>query len=398
MRLIAAVFVVVALTACSSHDSTSPTTAKRTTTSRAATTTSSSTPATTETSVPSTAGPRGNIPAYITRDCSKDVTQQLQAWFNHKPDGSVIEFQAHSCYRIDSTLFVRDRHHVRIEGNGAVLKAITLGDRTRMQLVLQGGSDIRVHNLVVRGANYNAGSQRGAYHPDFEAQHAFVVSGATDVVFDDVQAYDLYGDFVYIGSGTRGETSRNVTVSNSEFSRSGRQGISITNAVNVTIKNNKIGEVARSLFDIEPNDATQQARSIHIIGNTTGAAGNFWIANKGAPASIGDIEVSGNHMTDPTGGLIFVFVEIGPYRGPFLFENNTLIANNKVSDEKSKGAFFFTHAENITIRDNTVSFEGGDMPVVELRDSHHVQVTGNRFYSGGETIVATDGSSDYHAS
>ena len=393
MRLVAAIFVAVVLTACSSHDSTSTTTARRTTTTRAAATTSA--PVTT--SVPTAPGDLGNVPPNISHDCSKDVTVALQSWINRKPDGSVLKFGAQTCYRIDKTVFVQNKHHLRIEGNGATLKAVLLGDRNRAQLVLQGGSDLTVHNLVIRGANFDGGKRNG-YHPDLEAQHAFSVSGASDVVLDDVQAYDLYGDFVYIGSGTRGETSRNVTVSNSEFSRSGRQGISITNAVDVTIKGNKIGEVPRSLFDIEPNVPTQQARSIHIIGNTTGAAGNFWLANKGAPASIGDIEISGNRMTAATGGLFFVYSESGPYRGPYVFENNDLIANDKVTDEGSKGAFFLTHAENITIRNNRVSFEGGDMPAVQLRDSHHVQLTGNKFTGAGETIVATEGSSDYHVS
>lgn len=394
MRLIAAIFVVSALTACT-HDSPGRSTG-RTTTTRIPSSTSSTTVV--GTSVPTTVGDAGNVPPYVARDCSKDVTAALQQWINRSPDGSVLRFGSQGCYRIDKTLFVRDKNHVRIEGNGATLKAMLVGDRTRMQLVLEGGRGITVHNLVIRGANFSAGAHRGAYHPDLEAQHAFSVSGATDVVLDDVQAYDLYGDFVYIGSGPKGQTSHNVTVSNSKFSRSGRQGISITNAVNVTIKGNNISEVARSLFDIEPNDLKQQARSIHIIGNTTGAAVNFWLADKGAPASIGDIEISGNRMTAATGGLIFVFAPSGPYRGPFMFENNDLIANDKVIDEGSKGAFFFTHAENITIRNNTVSFEGGDMPAVELRDSHHVQVTGNRFTGAGQTMLATDGSSDYHVS
>jgi hypothetical protein len=51
----------------------------------------------------------------------------------------------------------------------------------------------------------------------------------------------------------------------------------------------------------------------------------------------------------------------------------------------------------VTISNNTVSFEG-NMPAVELRDSHHVQVTGNTFSGAGQTIVATEGSSDYHVS
>jgi hypothetical protein len=395
VRLAAAIVIAVGLTACSSNDSTSPPTVKRTTTTRAPATTSTSRPPTT---VPSTAGPRGNVPGYITRDCTKDVTQALQVWINRMPDGSVLALQANSCYRIDKTLFIRDRQNLRLEGNGATLKAVTAGDRNRMHLVVQGGSDVTVRNVVVRGANFTAGANRGAYHVDFEAQHAFGVLGATNVVLDKVQAYDLYGDFVNIASGLRGEASRNVTVSNSEFSRSGRQGISITNAVDVVIKANKIGEVARSLFDIEPNIPEQQTRSIHIIGNTTGAAVNFWIANKGAPASIGDIEISGNKMIAPTGGLIFVFAREGPFRGPYLIEDNTLIANSEVRDEGSHGAFFFTRAENITIRNNTVSFEDGDMPAVELRNSHHVNVSGNKFSGAGEALEATEGSSDYHVS
>jgi hypothetical protein len=387
-------FVAIALTACT-HDSPGAST-EHTTTSRIPTTTSSTT--TGRTSVPTAVGDAGNVPPSVARDCSKDVTAPLQQWINRSPDGSVLRFGSQGCYRIDKTLFVREKNNLRIEGNGATLKAMLVGDRTRMQLVLEGGSGLTVHNLVVRGANFSAGSHRGAYHPDLEAQHAFSVNGASDVVLDDVQAYDLYGDFVYIGSGRGNSPSRNVTVSNSRFSRSGRQGISITNAVNVTIKANNISEVARSLFDIEPNDIKQQARSIHIIGNTTGAAANFWLADKGAPASIGDIEISGNRMSEATGGLVFVFAPSGGYRGPFVFENNTLIANDKVIDEGSKGAFFFTHAENITIRNNKVSFEGGDMPAVELRDSHHVQVTGNTFTGAGQTVLATDGSSDYHVS
>jgi hypothetical protein len=82
-----------------------------------------------------------------------------------------------------------------------------------------------------------------------------------------------------------------------------------------------------------------------------------------------------------------------------VIEHNRFIANDEVSDEDSSGAFCFTRAENVTIRDNNVSFpKGADMPAVELRDSHHVQVTGNTFTNAGQTMLATEGSSDYHVS
>jgi len=119
----------------------------------------------------------------------------------------------------------------------------------------------------------------------------------------------------------------------------------------------------------------------------------------GAPASIGDVQIVGNRMDAATGGLIFSFVPGGAYRGPFVIADNHLIASDRVSDEGSKGAFFFAHAENVTIRNNNVSFPGdGGMTAVELRDSQHVDVSGNTFTNAGPTMLATEGSSDYHVS
>lgn len=401
--ILTVVTLVIALTAaaCSSDDDSKSTeTSARTTTTRAPAPATSSTTSTTSTTLPAPGKvPKGGPPARLARDCSVDTSVALQAWIDSKPDQSVLPFPAHACYRIDKTLYVRNRHGLTFEGNGVVLKAVSLGDRTRGQLVFDGGNNITVRNVVIRGANPTAGADRGAYHADFEAQHAFQISGAANMLLDHVQAYDLYGDFVYIGPGKNNVPSRNVRVIDSHFERSGRQGISVTHAVNVTIRGNEISEVARSMFDIEPNDPRQQARSIRIIGNVTGRAGNFWLADKGDDASIGDILISGNRMTAPTGGLIFVFAAGGAYRGPFVIENNEFIANDRVGDESSSGAFFFTHAENVTIRNNAVTFPGsGDMPAVELRDSHHVQVTGNTFTNAGETMLATEGSSDYHVS
>ena len=37
-------------------------------------------------------------------------------------------------YRIDETLFIRNRFDLTVEGNGATLKAMTIGDQNRKQL------------------------------------------------------------------------------------------------------------------------------------------------------------------------------------------------------------------------------------------------------------------------
>ena len=361
-----------------------------------------SSPSTTPQSAPTVPGaPDGQtfeIPSSIRHDCSSDVAAAIQAWIDSVPDNSVLSLSPHACYRVDETLYLKDRHRLLVEGNGAAFKAVTMGTRKRQELVLSGGSGLIVRDLVVRGANPSAGAVPGAHHADLEAQHGFQVSGATDVLLDHVQAFDLYGDFVYVGPANK-QPSRNVTIRNSTFARSGRQGISVTDAVGVTVQDNTISGVARSMFDIEPNVVSAQVRGIKIVGNTTGAAVNFWLADKGAPASIGDIEISDNRMVSATGGLIFVFARALPYRGPFVIAHNRFIAGNRVHDEGSKGAFFFTRAEDVSITANVVTFpKGAAMPAVELRDSHHVNVANNTFTNAGVTMSASQGSSDYHVS
>jgi hypothetical protein len=347
------------------------------------------------------AGPTGavkQVPASIARDCSVDVSAALQSWIASVPDNSTLSFPAKACYRIDDTLLIDARNRLLIDGNGATLKAVVMGNRARAQLRLRGGGDLTVRNLVVRGANPHAGATAAAYRPDLEAQHAFQVMGSTNVLLDHVSAFDTYGDFVYIGPGKSGP-SRNVTVANSTFARSGRQGISITAAVGVTIEANTIADVSRSVFDLEANSRKAEIRDVRIVGNVTGAAVNFWLANKGFAATITNVSITGNRMAVATGGLLFVFARRGDYRGPYLIAGNRFIANDAIHDENATGAFFFAFSANVTIRGNDVTFPAGAaMPAVEIRNCHRVTVTGNRFTNAGRTIVASDGSTDYHSS
>jgi hypothetical protein len=338
------------------------------------------------------------VPGTIARDCSVDVSAALESWIASVPDNSTLSFPSKACYRIDETVLLDERRQLLLDGNDTTLKAVTTGKRNRSQLQIRGGSDLTVRHLIVQGANPHAGPTAAAYVPDLEAQHAFLVNGATNVLLDHVQASDTYGDFVYIGPGDR-QPSRNITVANSKFERSGRQGISITWAVNVNIEANTIDAVARSVFDLEANTRAASVRDIRIVGNVTGTAVNFWLANKGYAADIGDIQIADNRMDGGTGGLIFVYARRGAFRGPYLIEGNHFLASDKVNDEDATGAFFFAFSTDVTIRDNDVSFpKGAGMPAVEIRNSHDVNVTGNRFTDVGQVIVASQGSSDYHSS
>jgi hypothetical protein len=342
-------------------------------------------------------------PRSIASDCSSDVTVALTKWITSVPDNSTLRLGERACYRVDGSFTIANREALLVDGNGATIKATTKGSRVRYHVGIADSENIIIRDLIVRGANPRAGATRAAYDPELEAQHGFSLGGVRHVLLDNVQAYDVYGDFVYVSGGrgpNRARPSDNVAVVRSRFARSGRQGIAVTNGRNVTVENNDISDVARSLFDLEPNVERNTVRAVRIEGNTTGAAVNFWIAAKGAGNQMGDVVVRGNTMRAPTGGLVFVFGgEQQEARGPFTFEGNKLRITGAVTDEGAVGAFFFAHTDTIEIRDNQLDLpRGRDMPVVELRSCRNVVVEGNRVENEGRLVVADGSSADVRAS
>jgi hypothetical protein len=324
-----------------------------------------------------------------------DVTAEMQSWLDQLPDHVIAELGADGCYRVEGTVELAHRHDLVLAGNGATLKATTTGSggrlsrRARSQLSIVGSENVTVRDLIVRGANPHAGIGEAAYQPDLEAQHAFSLHGDAGVVLDHVQAYDVYGDFVYIG-GTAGTPSRNITVKRSRFARSGRQGISITDGENVLITRNEIREVRRSVFDLEPNKRADEVRHIRIEDNRTGRAVNYWLADKGSGINVGDVTVSRNVMQAPTGALVIVAGPAFGRRGPFTFVDNAFQTTGAVSDESATGAFLFAHAANVRLSGNDVRVAPASrLAGVELRDATDVVVADNRFTGVTKTVLRT---------
>lgn len=323
----------------------------------------------------------------------------LNQWLASVPDNSTARLAAGKCYLVSASVIVGGRSRFALDGNGATLQSTPTSaggtqdarraERGRVTLKIQGGHDILVHDLTIRGslASPSAG-QLPTYDKHFEAQHGITVLGARSVRITNVIVRNVRGDFVYIGGRTG--PSDGITVIDSTLENSGRQGISVTDATNVLVQGNQIGSIGRSLFDLEPNSRRNVVRNISIVANITGRARNFWLADKAPQAmNVGDVTISGNVMRDATGGLLFVFGGGPGTRGPFTITGNTFLVGNSVSDEGSKGAFLFAHSAGVTITGNHATFPpGAAMPAVELRACAHVTVTGNVFDHAGTTIVA----------
>ncbi|HET6361721.1 MAG TPA: hypothetical protein VFH11_06655, partial [Gemmatimonadota bacterium] len=113
-----------------------------------------------------------------------DVTGPLNSYLASVPNGSVIQLPAGARYRVEGIVRLVGRKNLTIEGNGALLFANSTGSgatpppgfdrnwpRNRYHLEIRGGSGIVIRNLVVRGANPNAGMNDAAYVSALEAQH-----------------------------------------------------------------------------------------------------------------------------------------------------------------------------------------------------------------------------------
>ncbi len=327
------------------------------------------------------------VPPSIADDCSTDVTAQLVTWIASVPDNSTLQFREGACYRIDDSLRIEDRRGLVFEGNGATFKAVSEPDPRRRHILIVGGSDLVFRNLTVQGAHPHAGTGLEAYQAAREFQHAFALQGVQGVLLDRVRAFDVYGDFVYIGPGRAEEWSRRVTVRDSTFERNGRQGIAVVAGEDVLISGNRIGQVRRATFDIEPTTATWGARRVRIVNNVTGTGRLLWLASGGRGSNVSDITVAGNTMQAETGTpVIYVVAPSGARRGPFLIEQNTFMVGGS-----PEPGFRFARVTGVTIRNNRASFPASrQMTAVALEDAQQVLIQGNTFCGAARILAADD--------
>jgi hypothetical protein len=343
------------------------------------------------------------VPRSIPSDGSRNVTKRLTRFISRVPDHSRIVFARRGVYRIEGTVEIRHRSDLVFAGRGAKLKATAWKgtSRTRSQLRFVGGANLIIRGLTVVGANPYAGTSDLAYNPLYEAQHAFDLLGVQGMLLDNVRAYDTWGDFVYIGPENPSQgvfvPSRDVTVQDSRFARSGRMGICICAGEDIEIINNTLKNLRRSVFDIEPTSSLWQVHRINIVGNTTSNHRLLWLANAG---SGGDniTDIYAGHNTDDRGG-VDVRNPSDTARSNYVFEYNDFgtVRHSPNAPFWFRAPFGGPGVVDIVVRGNTAQFsDGADMSAVSLESAHTVQVYDNVFTGVGMVLTADATSTEYN--
>jgi hypothetical protein len=328
------------------------------------------------------------VPASIPADCSRDVSAALVAWIASVPDGSTLRFAPAGCYRVDRKLTIRNRNGLTFEGNRATFRAFTDGRelppseaRTRSMFTFWRGSNLTVRDTIVRGANPHAGIDDRAYVAALEAQTAYVIGGVRNMVLERVEAYDVYGDFVFVGAATQ-----NLVVRDSKFVRNGRQGWTI-NGQDIVFERNIIRQTRRATVDLEPSSRTSIARRVTIRNNTVGVGRLFFFANEGVAAPTEDIAIVGNRLVGKA-----MTIRVDPPSG--IRSRYRVIGN--VSDTpvgfNGGGAFQFRDVAGIEVRNNVQPMQRNrGISGLAIRNCRDVVVTGNHFLYGKAPVLSLGG-------
>jgi hypothetical protein len=335
------------------------------------------------------------VPKKIPDDCSVAVEGKIMSWLATVPNGSTVQFGAGRCYGQDGTITLAGRSGLVIDGQGSEFRALTPGTSHRANWRLSGGSNLTLRNMAVRGSNPN-----GQYVHEVEWQHGYSVEGVQGINLSNVQARDTWGDGVYLGYGASSpacgddaSSARNVVISGALIERSGRQGVAVVDAENVTLQDSTIGPVAWWAVDLETDDNCGIARHISILRNTIGASryGAIGSVGFGGEPQVGDVTVADNTQTVEAGlpgecwAPVWILSPDAMYRSGYVFRGNRFLAR--------RNAFEFRRVRNIDVSSNNVTLTPttgcGTRAGVLLVDSHTVGITSNAF-TGANTVFKAD--------
>jgi hypothetical protein len=318
------------------------------------------------------------VPPNIDPTGKTEVTRQLGALIANAPNGSVIRFRRNARYRVERTLWIRNRRNLTFQGNGATIFATKRGAFDRSQIWIKRGKNIVFRKLTVRGVHPSGGTDEGAYVRQLETQHGFRFEGTHGAELDRVKVTDVYGDFVYLGRELHRThvPCRDIWIHDSTFARNGRQGIAVTAARNVIIERNHFRQMRRSTIDLEPNARGWPVSKVFILHNTVGKGRLLFVASHGQ-GPVDDIVISGNVLEGHA-----LTIDALPPEGE---RRSNWVVTNNVSDQpvNSRPMRFFG-IDGLVVKNNTQPVAGGD-PGLVLTDTCGTHVAGNDFGGGGVT-------------
>lgn len=266
--------------------------------------------------LPAVASTTHTPPSSIPADCSRGVTEELNAWFAGLPDGrpgapSTIDLGA-GCYLLNDIpthaavdvdgVQVIDKSHWRIRGQATLRFDTTVPTRNkrainRAALTVRNGHDVGVSGLTLLGTKERAG-----YDPLLEYDHNLIIMGGSAITVEDITAREAAGDNIAIKPfGTNWPNG--VLVSGSKLSNASRHNLSVIGGENITIEKNTMANNGYWVIDAELSHGAWPLRNLVIRDNTAnGTRYGFLALSSRSDATAGGVDtvaVTGNTLLNP---------------------------------------------------------------------------------------------------
>jgi hypothetical protein len=258
---------------------------------------------------------------------NKDQAASLQHWIDLLPDGATLSFPANATYIINSRLFLVARSNLTWEGNGATLRS-TIARGNASMVEFSKGTNIVMRNMTIDG-----GRPSGTYDPQHEAEFAVGARGVNGLELDHMQLKNSGGDCVLIDAyngAPVGPQSSNISIHDSQCTNSGRMGVAVTGASNVSILRNTFSNVGIHVIDCEPDYPQFGCQNLRVDSNNVlsyGAGSNFgpWFFVIGVVSNaVSDIVVTNNTIHGPSPYFIEVY---RPASSNAVWRNITITGN-----------------------------------------------------------------------
>ncbi len=277
---------------------------------------------------------------------SANDTAAIQAAINQVAGSGGTVLVPDGSYMIDAVvrLYLKSNMTLRMSG-GATLKAIPTSNANYNVLRIENASNVNVIGGKVQGERSQHQGTSG------EWGNGVSVLASKNVVIEGVVATDMWGDGFYISKNSSNVTACSVTADNNR-----RQGLTITAANGVVVKNsifkNTNGVEPQSGVQLEPN-ANEAINNVQIL-NSQALGNKGWGMKLTKPASGSAITnvtlngntISGNGANGGADGIVIVG------------SSGHRITNNIVKNNLQAGISLVEGSLSNTVTGNTVTNNG----------------------------------------
>lgn len=301
-----------------------------------------------------------NIKEFGASEDSEDNTEAIQDTINyvHLMGGGIVLIPI-GVFNVSNTIDLKEKVSLIGRGYGSVIK------QTKRKITT---IHCKSYNTIKR-LTIDGGDKEGS-SPERPGTGVYVGVGVVHVRVEICEIINTTSDAVCVNTSYTKDNpieKGNIIVRDCEFKDNGRQGISVVDAVTVTIDNNAIYRSNLTGIDIEAHDLENTfTKDIKVVNNTIIDPKQYGVWLKGAsgePSENSLCHIS-NNTIERSGGHGIRVEKM----------TETIVNDNTINGCGGQGVYLTEHVSDVNIVNNTiVECDGG----VGLRDSERIEVALN---------------------